>query len=160
MSTTRAARWPGIVRAGRAALAAVFVWAALPKLIDPSALATAIENYRVLPAEWAGLAAGVLPVFEFGLAVGLLGSRLARGASLLAALLLGSFTVAMAQARLRGIDLECGCFGASLEAAVSWWTVARSALLCAFATLLFVLSSRVEAASARGAAAHPPVISS
>jgi hypothetical protein len=43
------------------------------------------------------------------------------GAALLSGLMLASFAAAMAQAKLRGIDVECGCFGGASR--VSWWKV-------------------------------------
>jgi hypothetical protein len=74
-----------------------------------------------------------VPAFELVVAIGLLIPMYARGASLIAASMLLLFSVAMAQARMRGIDLSCGCFGAAFEAKVSWLTVARSAALGAIA---------------------------
>lgn len=151
---------PRISLVGRVGLGLVFVWAGLPKLLDPASLATAIENYRVLPSSLSGVSAVLLPVFELTLAAALASPRLARGALLLSSLLLFVFAAAMAQARARGIDLECGCFGASVQTAVSWWTVARSALLCVFAAGLYVLATRLARADDRGVAGDPPVLSS
>jgi hypothetical protein len=51
------------------------------------------------------------------------------------------FGVAMAQARWRGIDLSCGCFGAVLEAKVSWLTVARTLGLAALSGVLLLGAS-------------------
>jgi putative oxidoreductase len=119
----------------RGAIAAVFLAAALPKLIDPNAFAADIQNYRVLPEVWIGYAALFVPVFELVLGLGLLWPRYQRGAGVLATLLLVSFSAAMAQARMRGIDLSCGCFGAAFEAKVSWLTVARSAGLSVLAAI-------------------------
>jgi uncharacterized membrane protein YphA (DoxX/SURF4 family) len=143
---------------GRAALSAVFVYAALPKLADPSAFATSIANYQLWP-EASGVAALLVPVAELVIAAGLLVPSLQRGSALLSALLLAVFVLAMAQARARGIDLRCGCFNAALDAKVSWWTVARSGALCAFAWFLFV-ASRKASDVAVGDRAKPSVVSS
>lgn len=116
-------------------IALVFVGAAVPKILDPGSFAADIENYRVLPGQLVGHAALYVPAFELAVALGLLWPRYRRGAALLAVAMLSVFAVAMAQARVRGIDLSCGCFGAAFESKVSWWTVARSSLLAAIAAV-------------------------
>lgn len=125
----------------RVLLAGVFAWAAIPKLLDPAEFALAIQNYRAVPDEIVGHLAVLLPVFELVIALGLLVPRYQRGAALLATLMLLVFAAAMGQARWRGIDLSCGCFGAALEAKVSWLTVARTFGLGLLAALLLFVAS-------------------
>jgi len=110
----------------RIALAGVFVFAAVPKLLEPAEFATAIHNYRFVPEALVGHVALFVPVFELVIALGLLLPSYSRGAALLATVMLAVFTVALAQARIRGIDLSCACFGAAFDAKVSWFTVART----------------------------------
>jgi hypothetical protein len=112
-------------------LALVFTVAAVPKLIDPGSFANDLLNYRVLPEGLVGLVALFVPALELVIAGALLWPRYRRGAALSSALLLLGFAAAMAQARIRGIDLSCGCFGAAFESKVSWFTVARSLFLAA-----------------------------
>jgi putative oxidoreductase len=119
----------------RGIIAAVFLWAAVPKLIDPGSFAADIQNYRLVPDALVSYVALFVPVFELVLALGLLWPRYQRGAALLATLMLVVFSGAMAQARMRGIDLSCGCFGAAFEAKVSWFTVGRSAALSVLAAI-------------------------
>ena len=135
---TRPREW--VVLLARLFIAGVFLWAALPKLWDPATFAADVQNYRLLPAGLSGHIALFVPAFELVIAIGLLVPRYQRGAALLATGLLAVFSAAMAQARLRGIDLSCGCFGAAFEAKVSWVTVARSAGLSAIAALPLLLS--------------------
>ena len=121
-------------------LAVVFVVAAVPKLIDPGSFANDLLNYRLLPENLVGLVALFVPALELVIAAALLWPRYQRGAALLSTLLLVGFAAAMAQARIRGIDLSCGCFGAAFESKVSWLTVARSMLLAAMSAVpLFLL---------------------
>jgi putative oxidoreductase len=131
----------------RVLLAAVFAYAAVPKLIDPSEFATGIQNYRVVPDTLVGYLALFVPAFELVIALGLLLPGYQRGAALLATVLLVVFGGAMAQARWRGIDLSCGCFGAVLEAKVSWVTVARTLALGALSAVLLFAAGRQERAS-------------
>jgi putative oxidoreductase len=118
-------------------IAGVFLAAAIPKLIDPASFASDIQNYRVLPEHLAGHAALYVPAFELVIALALLWPRYQRGAALLATAMLVVFAVAMAQARVRGIDLSCGCFGAAFESKVSWWTVARSSGLAVLSSIVW-----------------------
>jgi len=138
-----------VVWGARLAIAGVFLWAALPKLWDPGTFAADVQNYRLLPEALSGHVALFVPAFELVIAIGLVVPGYQRGAALLATGLLLIFSTAMAQARLRGIDLSCGCFGAAFEAKVSWWTVARSGGLSLIAALPLLLS-RPEPAPARG----------
>ncbi|MET0384533.1 MAG: MauE/DoxX family redox-associated membrane protein [Polyangiales bacterium] len=123
------------------AIALVFAGAAVPKLIDPGSFAADIENYRVVPDAWAGHIALYLPALELVIALALLWPRYRQGAALLATGCLLAFGVAMAQARVRGIDLSCGCFGAAFESKVSWWTVVRSGVLALVAAVPLLSSS-------------------
>jgi putative oxidoreductase len=116
-------------------LAVVFVVAAVPKLIDPGSFANDLLNYRLLPENLVGLFALFVPALELAIAAALLWPRYQRGAALLSTVLLVGFAAAMAQARIRGIDLSCGCFGAAFESKVSWLTVARSMLLAAMSAV-------------------------
>lgn len=120
-------------------LAVVFAVAAVPKLIDPGSFANDILNYRLLPESVVGWLALFVPALELSIAAALLWPRYQRGAALLSTVLLVGFAAAMAQARLRGIDLSCGCFGAAFESKVSWLTVVRSVSLAAMSAVALSL---------------------
>jgi uncharacterized membrane protein YphA (DoxX/SURF4 family) len=118
----------------RIGLAGLFAYAGLIKLTAPGEFARDIANYHVLSDALSGWAAVLLPVCEVVIAGGLLLGSHVRGAALLSAVMLLAFAAAMAQAKLRGIDLECGCFGS--EARVSWWKVALDLALAGLALWL------------------------
>lgn len=120
-------RW--IVVALRVAIAAVFVFAAAPKLADPASFALEIDNYRMVPEALVGSMAVIVPMLELVVAGALLTGVHAGGAALLAGGMLLTFAGAMVQAMARGIDLDCGCFGSALEMQVSGFTVARNLVL-------------------------------
>jgi uncharacterized membrane protein YphA (DoxX/SURF4 family) len=115
----------------RLGLAAMLAYAGASKLLGPASFAEDIQNYRVLPDAWAGPLALGLPVLELVVAAGLILPSHAAGASLLSGLLLLGFAAAMAQAKVRGIDLECGCFGG--HSRVSWSKVSLNVGLAALA---------------------------
>jgi putative oxidoreductase len=126
----------------RVGLAALFLWTGAQKLFEPGAFAASIANYRVLPEELVGLAAVSLPVLELVAGAALLWPLYAQGAAWLVAGLLFVFAVAMAQSKLRGIDLDCGCFGAGQASQVSWLKVTVNLGLA----MLAVWTSRVRLA--------------
>jgi uncharacterized membrane protein YphA (DoxX/SURF4 family) len=113
----------------RLALAAIFVYAAIPKIGDPAAFARDIANYRLIPGEWASPIAVTLPWVELVAALCLVIGLWTRAAALVCAVLLAVFTAATVAAVLRGLNIECGCFGQSSASgsAVGWGTVFRDA---------------------------------
>lgn len=113
----------------RLVLAGMFLFAALPKLLDPVTFARDIDNYRMVPDALIGPIALMLPVAEIVIGLALVTGLYARGAAITSGLLLVGFAIGMVQAIVRGIDLDCGCFGQFAEAQVSWWSVARNATL-------------------------------
>ncbi|MDH5672214.1 MAG: hypothetical protein OEZ06_08700 [Myxococcales bacterium] len=134
----------------RLLLSGIFLYTGVTKLADPGALATDIANYRLLPEALAGPAALLLPVLELVVGAALLSrSHLAGGGALAGALLL-AFAAAMAQAKLRGIDLNCGCFGAGVESQVSWAKVGIDVALAAPALWLWLRPAPARA----GARSH------
>lgn len=131
-------RWASVEKAGlwlaRLFLCVLFLYAGSSKLADPAGFAADIGNYRLLPSSWVPIVAVYLPVLEVAVALALLLPGYFRAGALLSAAMLAAFAAAMAQAKLRGIDLECGCFGAAASSSVSWFKVA---LNISFATLGF-----------------------
>lgn len=92
-------------------LAALFLWAGISKLARPDLFAAAIDNYRLLPYSAAVALAYMLPWFEIMTGAGLLVKRLMSGAALCAGFLFTLFFLALLQALIRGLDIDCGCFG-------------------------------------------------
>jgi hypothetical protein len=105
-------------------LAGLFLYAGGLKLADPVGFAQDLLHYRVLPELLIGPLAVGLPVLETVCGLGLLTRTYMRGSALLSGLMLALFAAAMAQAKLRGINLDCGCFGAAASMQVSWTKVA------------------------------------
>jgi putative oxidoreductase len=118
----------------RVALGGVFLYAAATKLPDMGAFAETVANYRMMPAALVPAAAAAVIGIEIAVGLLLVSGRLARAAALVSTALLAAFTVGIAQALARGIDLRCGCFGSAERA--TWWTVVRDAGLLAMALVL------------------------
>lgn len=124
-------RWLTLL--ARLVVAGVFLWAAVPKLLDPAGFAEDVSNYRLLPGGAVGPVAAVVPVLELVVALALVAGIEAKGAALVAAAMLAVFTAAMGQAMARGIDIDCGCFGSASTTEVGWGPIVRNVgllLLC------------------------------
>jgi uncharacterized membrane protein YphA (DoxX/SURF4 family) len=115
-----------VLRFGLGGLLAV---AGALKLRAPLAFATEIANYQLLPAV-APYVAAVLPVVELVIGVALVVAPRAwrRAAALAAVALLSAFTVAVASAYFRRINIDCGCFGTG-GGPITALTLVRNALL-------------------------------
>lgn len=120
-----------LARAARVLLGALFLWASATKVPDMAAFAESVANYRVVPPALVPFAASALVGLEIAAGIALMVNVWARAAALLLAALLAAFTVGLASALARGIDLACGCFGGS--DAATWWTVLRDLALLAWA---------------------------
>ena len=129
----------------RLLLGGTFAYAAAQKIIDPSAFATDIEHFRLLPHPLTLALALYLPWLELLCSAGLLVPRFERAALVLLTVLCGIFFVALTSAWLRGLDINCGCFGHSTTPSALPWAIARSAVLGLMAVFLFKQSRPVAA---------------
>ena len=113
----------------RALVSVLWLAAGAFKLADPAAFARDIEHYRLLPALGSAALAVYLPWLELVLGVALWLPRFREAARGLSLALLGVFGVVLAAALVRGLDIRCGCFGASGPDSSAAWALARNAVL-------------------------------
>lgn len=146
--TTHDSRFTRILcRIADFALGAVFIYAGALKALDPVAFANDIDNYKIVPWPFVVALALYLPWVEIfcGLAA-VLRRCYAGGLSVLVALL-GVFLAATIAAKLRGLDITCGCFGHSTQ----HWSFSTH-----LAVDLFLLALGVVLLGIRWRAAVPP----
>lgn len=92
------------------ALGAVFVVAAIPKIVDPPSFAHMIYNYRLLPSLVIDPAALVLPWLELFTGIALVAGFWRRTAATIAGALLLAFVLAIGVNLARRNAVQCGCF--------------------------------------------------
>jgi putative oxidoreductase len=94
-------------------LAALFISAGLLKLQDPLSFADSIAGFKLLPRLWINPIALCLPPLEIFSALLVLSSHHQQKSLGLTSLLLMTllFSIALSSALLRGLDVDCGCFG-------------------------------------------------
>ena len=123
----------------RIALGAIFVYAAWTKLRTPWELfAMSIDSYQLLPLRAVELVARTLPWFELLLGLLLMAGCWLRSAAAATALLLAVFFGLMVRAYAKGMEINCGCFGAN--DVISWKTLLRDGSMLAAALVLTALS--------------------
>ena len=123
----------------RIALGAVFVYAAWTKLRTPWELfAMSIDSYQLLPLKAVELVAHTLPWFELAVGLLLMAGFWLRSAAAATALLLAVFFGLMVRAYAKGMEINCGCFGAN--DIISWKTLLRDGSMLAAALALTALS--------------------
>ena len=129
--------------AGRLILGIVFLYAAYTKLRQPWLLfAMSIDAYKLLPEQgvlflartipWLELVLGILLMLGFGL----------RYAATFSSLLLLAFFAIMVRAYVKGMGIDCGCFG--VGEAISPRTLARDGILVALSLALAVAAFRAS----------------
>jgi putative oxidoreductase len=102
---------PRVVLLAQIAVGLVFLAAALGKIGDAGAFARQIHHFRLLPFGLENLMAIALPWIELLAALAILLRLRPRAGSVVVAGLMGLFVAVVAAAVLRGLDIECGCFG-------------------------------------------------
>jgi uncharacterized membrane protein YphA (DoxX/SURF4 family) len=101
---------PLVALAARIALGAVFVVAAVPKIIDPPSFAHMMANYRILPPPAVNPFALLLPWLELFTGLALVSGVFGKTATKLAAVLLVVFIGAIGTNLARDRAVQCGCF--------------------------------------------------
>src|SRR6266478_3482880 len=127
-------------------VAGIFIYAGAIKALDPVQFASDIDNYKILPWPISVALAFYLPWLEIFCGFALVVRWLYRGAlSILTALIL-VFTLATIAAKVRGLDITCGCFG---HASQNWSFPAHLATNVAILSALMALW--VQSAAKRSA---------
>ncbi|HEB34627.1 MAG TPA: DoxX family membrane protein [Candidatus Aminicenantes bacterium] len=132
-----------ILIAFRLVVGGMFIWAGISKIIDPLGFAQNIANYRVFPEGISFFLALVLPWIEVICGVFLiLGIFLSASALLLSGFLV-VFLVLIAATLIRGIDIDCGCFG-SLSGKVDYKLILTDSILLFFCLNIYFSPKMVQ----------------
>ena len=99
-----------VILLARIFLGGVFIAAGLDKITDVQAFTNSILHYEVVGPVLAMWTATILPSLELLCGLSLMIGLYPRGCELLMTILLAGFTMLIASALLRGLDISCGCF--------------------------------------------------
>ncbi len=126
----------------RIIIAVVFLYAAVPKILNPQAFYLNILGYNLVEGTLAKLIALWLPWIELIAAFGVLFNIWMNANLRLVQLMLSGFIVLLILTLIRGIDADCGCFG-SAGGRVTWWHVFGDFVLL-FITTFLITWTRFE----------------
>ncbi|HXB68797.1 MAG TPA: MauE/DoxX family redox-associated membrane protein [Candidatus Acidoferrales bacterium] len=130
MSFSRSKPFKIAVMVLRIVLGAIFMYAAYAKLAESWRLfAAGIASYEVLPMWTVEILARTLPWLELLIGVLLIVGRWRRVSTLATSGLLLVFFGLMVRAYIKGMTIDCGCFGPG--EAISWKTLLRDGSMLA-----------------------------
>lgn len=151
--------WLGLV--ARVVVGGVWLYAGAIKLPDPAQSVAAVRAYEALPADLVAPVGQLLPVVEVVIGALLVVGMLTRGAGLVSSLLLAVFIAGIISVWVRGIEIDCGCFGGGgydPDATSKYpWEIARDAALLVASLWLVRLRGTRLALDNRIFAPRPPV---
>ena len=102
---------PWVSTVARIVLGGVFLLAGALKVADPQAAVAAVRAYELLPDSLVTAVGWGLPFAEIVLGLVLLAGLATRAAGAAAAAMLLVLVAAVASAAVRGLSIDCGCFG-------------------------------------------------
>ena len=99
----------------RVILGIILIYASIDKIVHPAEFAKVIGNYNVLPFGLENLLGIILPVLELLVGSCLILGIMLDGSAIITAGMMTVFIIALSQAMIRGIDINCGCFKVTVE---------------------------------------------
>jgi len=105
----KAQPWIGLL--ARLGLGGVLIYAGYIKAFTPDKSMMAVRAYEILPIWLANIMGIVLPWLEMGAGLLLIAGIAVRFVAIFGAALMIAFIIAIAQAWVRGLSIDCGCFG-------------------------------------------------
>jgi len=118
----------------------IFIYAGAIKVLEPVQFANDIDNYKILPWTISVGLAFYFPWLEIFCGLALILRRLYLGGLSILTVLVAVFLIATIAAKVRGLDITCGCFG---HASQNWNFPAHLAVDLAILGALLALSFRV-----------------
>jgi uncharacterized membrane protein YphA (DoxX/SURF4 family) len=130
-----------LLYATRIVLGLIFVFAGAEKIADPKSFAISISNYRLLPILTINFFAITLPWIELVAGILLiLGISVKENSSILFSMLL-VFTIAITISLLRGLSIDCGCYGKGSQ--IGLFKIGENTLMLIGFILLMIFDSNL-----------------
>jgi uncharacterized membrane protein YphA (DoxX/SURF4 family) len=125
----RISNYPLLSVSFRFILGAVFIYAGVQKIFSPADFSQSIQNYMILPPLLINLVAILLPWLEIYCGVFLIAGIFSCASAILISVMNLTFTIALCSALIRGLDINCGCFGS--DTPVDWLKIFENLILLA-----------------------------
>ncbi|MEP7035864.1 MAG: DoxX family protein [Actinomycetota bacterium] len=95
----------------RLVLGVVLVVAGALKVTSPAVSARAVRAFQILPYDFAAYVGYALPVVEISVGLLLVVGLFTRASALVGGVLMLVFIIGISSAWMRGLSIDCGCFG-------------------------------------------------
>jgi uncharacterized membrane protein YphA (DoxX/SURF4 family) len=119
----------------------IFIYSGLEKIISTADFAASVQNYRIVPVELTNLVGIILPWLEFYCGLFLIIGIFKQASAAIIFTLLLIFIFILLSALIRGLDIECGCFGSGAN--VSWFRIIEDIILLLMSLHLFFYPSKI-----------------
>ncbi len=125
-------------------LGAIFIFAGLEKIKNPELFAIEIENYRLFPIALINIIAITLPFLELFTGILLLFGVFPKENAFVITLLLAIFTLMVLIAIIRGLDINCGCFGTAHAEKVGAVKIIQNVILIFIGTIIYKSKKEIK----------------
>jgi len=125
----------------RLILGFVFIYSGIEKIINPTGFSEAVSNYKLLPDIFINFFAIILPWIELIAGLLLLFGIAVRENSLIINSLLIVFIAAITIGLIRGLNIDCGCFGTSGGAKIGFTKLLENIILLLLGIFLMMFGS-------------------
>ena len=123
-------------------LGLIFVYASYDKILDPEKFARDISNYHVVPFGLENTVAIILPWLELIIGLGIIIGVCINASVFISGGLLIIFIILIAQAILRGFNIDCGC-GLKEGEVVGWSKIIENFLFLGACYIVYESKSRL-----------------
>jgi len=125
----------------------IFIYAAIGKISAPHEFAVAISDYQLFPDFSINFLAVFVPWLEMVCGFGLLFGVYIKENSMIYLSLMTMFTIAIIISLLRGLDIECGCFGSEDSSKVGIVKIGENIVLIFLALFVLITSLNKQPSS-------------
>jgi len=125
----------------RLILGFVFIYSGIEKIINPTSFSEAVSNYKLLPDIFINFFAIILPWIELIAGLLLLFGIAVRENSLIINSLLIVFIAAITIGLIRGLNIDCGCFGTSGGTKIGFTKLLENIILLLLGIFLMMFGS-------------------
>ena len=119
----------------------VFVYAAIEKINDPGSFAVSVHNYKLLPIFIINIIAVILPWIELTAGMMIIIGISVRENSFITSILMLIFIIAVSISLMRGLNINCGCFGTAGGSKIGIQKIGENLLLLLLSAYLFFFGS-------------------
>jgi len=122
----------------RLGIGCMFLWGSLPKIRQPYDFLSSVYSYELVGPKLGMFVAMTLPWLEIFVGICLIGGVFISGALLVSAGMAMMFTFVIGSALYHGLDITCGCFGASSTEFVNYSTLIRACVILLFSVAAYL----------------------